>query len=253
MDHNDALRLQAAEKYLLGEFPQNLRDEYEEHFFDCAECALDVKAMAAFADTAREIMRRDEEAASEKVPVPAVGLPPLVQTFSGWHRWFQPVLVPAFCLLLLLASYQNLVSIPHWRGATARAEQRATLAAQASVPHVLPTFSLMGANRRGGGGPVFQAASGKSFILKTDIPETEASATSSYLLRLKDASGTSYPLGTVSREEARNTVFVEVPAGFPAGNAQLVVLEITQPGATPREITTLPFVVAFRPDFEQHP
>jgi len=32
MDHNDAVRLQAAEKYVLGEFPPDLRDEYEEHF-----------------------------------------------------------------------------------------------------------------------------------------------------------------------------------------------------------------------------
>src|SRR6266404_2189817 len=38
MDHKEAVRLQAAEKYVLGEFPPNLRDEYEEHFFDCAEC-----------------------------------------------------------------------------------------------------------------------------------------------------------------------------------------------------------------------
>ena len=47
MDHNEAVRLQAAEKYVLGEFPADLRDEYEEHFFDCAECAVDVKAIAA--------------------------------------------------------------------------------------------------------------------------------------------------------------------------------------------------------------
>src|SRR4029077_16151293 len=101
--------------------------------------------------------------------------------------------------------------------------------------------------------PVFQTTSGKPFILKTDIPETDTSASASYLLRLEDASGVSRSLGTVSSEAARNTVFVEVPAGFPAGNAQLVVLEISQPGATPREITTIPFVVAFDPGFEQHP
>jgi len=117
----------------------------------------------------------------------------------------------------------------------------------------LSTFSLVGANQRGGGRPMIQAASGKPFILKVDIPDTNASASASYLIRLDDASGGSHALGAVSGEAARNTVFVEVPAGFPEGNAQLVVLEVAQPGATPREITTLPFVVAFGPGFEQHP
>jgi hypothetical protein len=246
MDHNDAVRLQAAEKYILGEFPQNLRDEYEEHFFDCAECAVDVKAIAAFADTTREVLRRGGASSTENA-APAREGRQVGSLLSGWRRWLQPALVPAFCALLLLAGYQNLVSIPRSR---ALAEQRA---AQAAAPHVLPTFSLVGANQRGGGRPVFQATSGKPFILKVDIPETDASASASYLLRLDDAAGVSHSLGTVNREDARNTVFVEVPAGFYAGNAQLVVLEIPQPGATPREITTLPFVVAFGPGFEQHP
>jgi hypothetical protein len=246
MDHNDAVRLQAAEKYVLGEFPRNLRDEYEEHFFDCAECAVDVKAIAAFADTTREILRRDEAAAAQQTAASARGDRQAGSPVSFWRRWFEPALVPAFCALLLLASYQNLVSIPRSKGL---AEQ---LAAQAAAPHVLPTFSLLGANRRGDGHPVFQATSGKPFLLKVDIPETDASASASYVLRLEDASGGSHFLGTVSREDAGNTVFVEVPAGFPAGKAQLAVLEIAQPGATPREITTLPFVVAFGPGFEQH-
>jgi hypothetical protein len=73
------------------------------------------------------------------------------------------------------------------------------------------------------------------------------------VIQLKDASGASHLLGTISREEARNAVFVEVPADFPAGNAQLVVLEVPQAGATAHEITNLPFVVAFGPDIKQHP
>jgi hypothetical protein len=243
MDHNDAVRLQASEKYVLGEFPQNLRDEYEEHFFDCAECAVDVKAIAALADTTREVLRRDEAVSAQKAAAPARGDRRLGSLLSGWRRWLQPALVPAFCALLLLAGYQNLVSIPRSKG----------LAAQAAAPHVLPTFSLVGSNRRAGGRPVVQVTTDKPFILKVDIPETEGPASASYLLRLEDSSGVSRSLGTVSHEDARNTVFVEVPAGFPGGNAQLVVLEIPQPGATPREITTLPFVVAFGPGFEQHP
>jgi Putative zinc-finger len=57
MDHIEALRLQAAEKYVLGDLPQLLRDEFEEHFFECQECALDVKAAAGFVDNARVVCR----------------------------------------------------------------------------------------------------------------------------------------------------------------------------------------------------
>jgi len=57
MDHNEALRLQAAEKYVLGELPPPLRDEFEEHFFDCQECALDVTATAGFVNNVRNVSR----------------------------------------------------------------------------------------------------------------------------------------------------------------------------------------------------
>jgi len=57
MDHNEAIQLQAAEKYVLGELSPPLRDEFEEHFFDCQECALDVKAAAGFVDNARHVWR----------------------------------------------------------------------------------------------------------------------------------------------------------------------------------------------------
>jgi len=47
MDHIEALRIRAAEQYLLGELPDSLREEFEEHIFECQECALDVRAGSA--------------------------------------------------------------------------------------------------------------------------------------------------------------------------------------------------------------
>ena len=57
MDHNEALQLQAVEKYVLGELPPPLRDEFEGHFFECQECALDVMAAAEFVDNVRAVLR----------------------------------------------------------------------------------------------------------------------------------------------------------------------------------------------------
>jgi hypothetical protein len=259
MNHNEARQMQAAEKYLLGELSLAQREEYEEHYFDCAECALDLKAMAVFADNAREVLRQENADVAVKGGVAVhrgtSGFPGL----SGWFRWLQPVLVPGFAVLLLLAGYQNLVSIPHWKDL---AEQSAKAPATATpiltntrTPHILPIFSLVGANRRGGGRPFVHAKQGESFGLKVDITDTDPSSSSGYVLRLEDASGAAHVLRNVSLEEARNSVFVEVPAGFPAGNTQLVVLGKAQPGAasqTDREIASISFVVEFGPDSEHH-
>ncbi len=229
-----------------------LRDGYEEHFFDCAECALDVKAAAVFADTTREVLRQEKASSVSKDPMPGRG---------GWLHWFRPVIaVPAFAALLLVVGYQNLVSIPRWKGLAVQSSQAQApaqaIAASATAPRVLPVFSLLGANRRGGGRPVFHAKQGVAFVLRVDITDSDPSLSSRYELRLEEATGAAHLLGIVSHEEARNSVFVEVPAGFPAGNAQLVVIGKPQPGAerqTDQEIAVIPFVVEFGPDFEHHP
>ena len=61
MAHSEAVRMQAAEEYVLGELSPVLREEYEEHFFACVACALEVKAAAAFADNACDVLRQPAE------------------------------------------------------------------------------------------------------------------------------------------------------------------------------------------------
>jgi len=90
MDHDEAIQLQAAVKYVLGELSPVQREEYEEHYFDCAECASDLKAAAGFVDAAREVLRQETASSLAKDSVAARG---------GWLGWFQPVAaVPAFAL-----------------------------------------------------------------------------------------------------------------------------------------------------------
>src|SRR5260370_5351942 len=180
----------------------------------------------------------------------------LVPARGGWLRWLQPALVPACAALLLLVGYQNFVSIPHWKGLAVESALLAVEAVQVAAPQVLPVFSLLGSNRRGGARPVFHAKAGESFALKVDIPDTDSSALSSYVLRLDDGSGAARVLSTVSRDEARNTVFMEGPVGFPSGNARLVVVATPPPGPgarTAREITSIPFEVAIGADIDHHP
>src|SRR5438876_8445380 len=102
MDHTEAVRMQAVEKYVLGELSPLLRAQFEEHYFDCADCALNLRAGVAFAAASRQYFA--ESAATERVanaPSP------------GWFGWLKPlVVVPAFAALIAIVAYQNSVSIP---------------------------------------------------------------------------------------------------------------------------------------------
>src|SRR5271169_5524368 len=108
MDHNEAVRLQAAEKYLLGELPREQHAAFEEHFFDCSACAEEMKATAAFMESARQMSRAQ---ASQTVDIK--GLVPAAPTTGGWFAWLRPAFaVPVLAALLLFIGYQNGVTIP---------------------------------------------------------------------------------------------------------------------------------------------
>jgi len=56
VDHDDAVRTLATEKYLLGEMCPDLREEFEMHVFDCEQCAFDVWAAVTFLAHAKAIL-----------------------------------------------------------------------------------------------------------------------------------------------------------------------------------------------------
>jgi hypothetical protein len=53
--------MQAAERYILEEFPPEERTAFEEHFFECPECAEEVRSASVFAANAKAVLR-DERA-----------------------------------------------------------------------------------------------------------------------------------------------------------------------------------------------
>src|SRR5215472_16800869 len=141
MDHKQAEELQLAEKYVLGELPPVQRDEYEDHYIDCPECAKDVYALAAFTDTAREVFRQEARGEAPE------------STRGGWPTaWLRPAFaVPAFAMLLIAFGYQSLVAVPRLKNA----------AMQASAPRVVPMYSLIAANAKGPKSGAFQAREGE--------------------------------------------------------------------------------------------
>jgi len=231
MDHNEAVRLQAVEKYVLGEFPPDLRDEYEEHFFDCAECAVDVKAVAAFADVSREVLRAEPEKLAEKKAAPAQG---------GWLSWFRPVIaLPAFAALLLIIGYQSFVTIP-----------RAKEAAASGASQILfSSHSLRGVNTAGEEGRTLSIRPDEAFFLNFDFVPTHSF--DSYIAQLEDAEGRVLLRSKIAGGNANQEAHLPIPAGM-LHPGKYVLAFYGDPGASGKinpqsDAGRLPFTVEFRP------
>src|SRR5580692_8960015 len=56
MDHNEAVRQNATERYLLQELDPGLRDQFEEHLFECQDCALDLRTAAMFVEQSKVLL-----------------------------------------------------------------------------------------------------------------------------------------------------------------------------------------------------
>jgi hypothetical protein len=94
MDHETAIRVQAAERYILDEFSPEERADFEEHFFGCPACADEVRSSTILAANARAVLT-DEDAhrAAQR---------------SGGRtrfRFFWPLMASAALNLVLLAGY----------------------------------------------------------------------------------------------------------------------------------------------------
>jgi anti-sigma factor RsiW len=61
MSHEQALRSQAVERYVLGELTQEEREAFEGHYFDCSACFEQVKLSGQFLRHAREVLDPEPE------------------------------------------------------------------------------------------------------------------------------------------------------------------------------------------------
>lgn len=235
MDHNEAVRLQAAEKYLLGELQKEQHAAFEEHFFDCPACAEEVKATAAFMESARQVYR-------EQVPetVEVKGLVPASPTARGWFAWLQPAFaIPVFAALLLFIGYQNGVTIPNLK--------------QASPGVVIgegaKSFSLLSADSRGEGtsAPRIAVGAREDFRLEVDMP---GNSSTGYSCQIQDESGKVLASFTVSSEEAKNTVTRIIRGGsLKPGRYTIAIFKGQTPAQTDNQSAAAQksFVVEFVP------
>jgi hypothetical protein len=124
MDHTAVVRDKTTERYLLNELESEVRDEFEEHYFDCPECAQDVSTAYQFVEHSKLVLAES----SEPVPVRAFSASTPVR--QGWFTWLRPAFAaPALALLLAVVGYQNLVTYPR-------------LQAELTQPQVFPAVAV---------------------------------------------------------------------------------------------------------------
>lgn len=159
MDH-DVVRHLMTEQYLLDELDPDTRDAFEEHYFNCSECAADVHAGALFLEQSKVVL-------AEK-PVPVLADTSVQPTPKpGWLAGLRALLRPAFIMpvmatLLAVVAYQNLVTYPQ-------------LARQLNSPRVLP-FASVNVGTYGSAGPAITALPGQGFLLFVRIPPEDGYA-----------------------------------------------------------------------------
>jgi len=182
MTHSEAVKDMAAERYLLDELQPDARDAFEEHMFDCPECALDVRSGAAFIGEAKaQLPELSLGSRAAKIP----SIPRKEET--GWFGWLRPVFaVPVMAALLIVVGYQNVVTFP-------------TLRHDLNEPHVVQVAPLYGATR-GGTHTTIHADRSSGIALPVEVDS--AGSYSSFAIELMDPTGKTVWTSTAPAQNA---------------------------------------------------
>ncbi|HLV86667.1 MAG TPA: zf-HC2 domain-containing protein [Candidatus Sulfotelmatobacter sp.] len=204
MDHAQAVQLKATERYLLNELEPQERDQFEEHLFDCQECAVDVRAAAMFVEQTKIALAETPLSHASQSVLAAKERPR-----SGWFAWFRPAFaVPVLALLLAVIGYQNLVTYRHVTEAV-------------NQPQVRPWASV-NVSTRGAATTVVKALPGQDFDLLVSIPPD--AAYSAYTLDLYAPSGKLQWSLKIAASAVEDTQSLQVPGkGLEAGTYKLSV------------------------------
>ena len=206
MDHNYAIENHTAERYLLHELPEDERDAYEEHFFNCLVCAEEIKSASDFMETARQVVQAELHA---PLYAPPVHHSWVWGSWLNWRTMLQPI--PAMACILFLAvsvfsAYQNGVMIP---------QIKHEVAAQ-----IVPHDELVLGNVHG---DQAKASVTKPITLKFTIP-TDSVGVDSYQADIVSNSGVRKYSFNISHQQAMDPVQIVLEAhALDSGKYLLVV------------------------------
>lgn len=224
MNHDEAVQEMATERYLLDELSPELREAFEEHMFDCQECAFDVRAGNVFLTEAKvqlpAIVAAPAATEAARPEANPQAYPALRQPKKTWWSFLTApaFAAPAFAMLLAVIAFQNISTIPSLRSA-------------ATEPRMLPWTSLhMGT--RGAEPTVVQADRKQGAVILIELPQQPVYT--SYAVDLFDPQGKRIWTQTVtaSQNDGAGTLSLLIPgAGLEQGSYALNLAGISPQGA----------------------
>ena len=199
MDHGEATRERAAEKYLLDELDEGERAAFEEHFFDCPDCAEELRTTATFLAGARRVLATDPPRAADEKPR------------WSWRSLFWPMpagAAVAFAAVLLLVGWQNV---------RLRGELTAADAPQAASWHFLSVTR--------GGPPAIALAPGQRLIGLT-LGQPAGPPATAYRGELRNAAGAVLESFAVPAPTKAGEIELVIPARKLAPGGYVLVLSV---------------------------
>ena len=152
LNHLKATKRNVADRYVLGELSQAQREEFEEHYFECVDCAEDVRAFLAISSNSRSVLvdvPDYEEPAASRGRTRTGGF----QALLSWRPPAIYAIGPALAMLALtiVTTYQSM-------------SLRSQLVAQA-----VPQFALR-PDSRGEESEISVQKQGYFLVLAADMP-----------------------------------------------------------------------------------
>ena len=212
MTHQQALDTMAAERYLLDEMTEVEKHAFEDHFFDCNDCAQEVRQGERIREEVRaagESRRRAKNSQPRTSNVVEFNKQP------KWRRASTVLPWAAAATFAMTAGYQSLVVVPGLR--------------QAIAPQPLSPVMLREATR--GTLPVVTVAAGQRFItLGIDVMNA---STANVTYDLLDAAGNEILSGRTPLPPSGAPLYLLIPADelVRPGRHTLIVRDPASPGA----------------------
>ena len=198
MEHTEAVKTKAAERYMLGEMPEPEAESFEEHYFDCAVCANDVRDEMKVLEWGREIAK------DQRVPVPLISR----RRFTQW--------IPLAAAAALVVG----LGLP-------MAMQRGKEAPMASAGQ---SFPLHAGASRGPNENVYKVSRGETLIVAVDVPYDERSQFSTYDATIRDAAGKTFDPVSAPASRVDETTFELVLRDLPAGTYGVTIEGVRKDG-----------------------
>lgn len=193
MTHAKAVETHAAERYLLDEMPEIERYAFEEHLFDCAECAEDVRTGGLMREGVRAGLLPEAVAPATSAREAAAA----THAGPGSSSWRASTLLPwaVAATLAMAVGYQALWVVPG-------------LQQQLPAPQVLSPVTLRAATR--GAEPTVARPSAGVVSFALDLAGVPSGARLSYDLRAAD--GRSVASGAAVAPAPGTPLLLLVPA-----------------------------------------